>query len=303
MGKKVMTMKELNDRAISELKSSYKNAKKYFLMNAKRNPSYITYNNLAWYYFKCEELNPFQYDLYRFNKSTEYCMKALELKPNVSSLRLLRDIHYAKKEYGRAKEIYDQIIESDMSIDDYYVMGCIYLGMNNFESAEGHLKKAYDYYYSKTAFEDDYAYISFALCLIRLGKLNEANEIADYLLKEIHNTINVDLVNILMIYYYTNNFEKIEEYTEELRRGYDVQEDILAMILMTYKEYYSEEEYEKRFIDIIQNKKELNEENGWKIKGGLILLEKVHEQINMGRKPELNYEPRRYFLSNYIEIH
>ncbi len=296
-------MKEINNLAISELNSSYKNAKKYFILNAKKNPSFITYNNLAWYYFKCEELNPFWYELSTFKKSSKYCAEALRLKTNVSSLRLLRDIHYAKKEYGKAKEIQHQIAKSDLCIDDYFVMGCIFMGMEDFESAEMHLRKAYDHYYSKNSFEDDYVYINYALCLMRLGKLNEANEIADYLLNEINNTIHADLVNILMIYYYTNNLEKIKEHTEELIRVYDVQEDILAIILITYKEYLTNEEYEKSYNEIIRYKKEMYKENGWKIKDQVALLERVHEQFNKGIKPELKYEPRRYFLSNYIDLY
>lgn len=122
MGKREMAMKELNERAISELKKSYKNAKKYFRLNAKINPSYRTYNNLAWYYFICEELNPFWYDLSTFKKSTKNCIKALRLKTNISSLRLLRDIHYAKKEYGKAKDIQERIFvsfEGDQDIENY----------------------------------------------------------------------------------------------------------------------------------------------------------------------------------------
>lgn len=166
MGKLKMTMKELNDRAISELNNNYKNAKKYFSLNAKRNPSYITYNNLAWYYFKCEELNPFWYNLSTLKKSTEYCMKALQLKTNVSSLRLLRNIHYAKKEYAEARKIQDLIFESFESdkdienyIDDYYVMGCINMGLKDYEAAQVFLKNAYDHYYSKQNIDDDYAFL------------------------------------------------------------------------------------------------------------------------------------------------
>jgi tetratricopeptide (TPR) repeat protein len=208
--KDLTSTEEINRFAISELKENYDMAKRYFLLNAKRNPSYITYNNLAWYYFKCEELNPFWYDLSPLKKSTEYCMKALQLKTSVSSLRLLRDIFYSKKDYGKAKDVQERIFESDHEIEDYFVMGCICIGAKEYQSAEKYLKKAYDFYYSQNNLDYDDVFITYALCLAKIGRYDEANRIGDYLL-DAYGGDSICLINILMIYYYTDNFGKIKE--------------------------------------------------------------------------------------------
>lgn len=289
---------EINRLAMSGLKENYDKAKKYFALNVKRNPSYVTCNNLAWYYFKCEELNPFWYGLNSFKKSTKYCMKALQLNTNPSSMRLLRDILYAQKEFNKARDIQERIFECAEDIDDHYVMGCIYMGLKDYGAAEKYLKKVYDHYYSQKSFDDDYVFVTFALCLAKMGNFDKANIIGDYLL-EVFGGESICLVNILMIYYYTSNFEKIKEYLEEFQRKWAIQEDILAIILLTNKHYYSKEEYEKKYIDIIERvKKGYNP--GWRRKD-LVPLEKVHEQINAGIKPEIKYEPLRYFISNYIK--
>ncbi len=306
--KNLRNAEEINRLAMAGLKENYDIAKKYFKLNAKRNPSYITYNNLAWYYFKCEELNPFWYNSNPFKKSLEYCMKALELKANVSSLRLLRNIFYSKKEYDKAKEIQERIFESfksgqpiDKYIDDCYVMGCIYFRLEDYGSAEKYLKKAFDYFYSLKTFDFDEAFVTYALCLVKMGNYDEANKIGDFLLDAFtKNEEDIWLMQILIIYYYTDNFEKIKGHIEELERKWVIQEDVLAIILLTHKHYYSKEECEKRYIDIIEREKE-GRTPGWR-KKELVPLIKVHEQINMGIKPEIKYEPLRYFfISNYLE--
>ncbi len=299
-------MKEINNLAISELNSSYKNAKKYFILNAKNNPSFITYNNLAWYYFKCEELNPFWYELSTFKKSIKYCLEALRLKTNVSSLRLLRNIHYAKKEYAEAAKIQELIFENfrceqdiENYMDDYYVMGCINIGLKDYKTAKEYLEKAYNHYYLKQNISDDYAFFTYALCLIKLGQYDEANKIGEYILDTLGED-SILLNEVLRIYYCTDNFEKLNKYIEQFQRSWAIQKDELAIILYTYKKYYSNDEVEKRYVNIIDRVKK-----GYRPKGArrreLIKLKKVYEQIEKGIKPVIQYEPLVYFTRNYIK--
>jgi tetratricopeptide (TPR) repeat protein len=305
--REMKSIEELNNMAISELSNNgdYYLAKKYLKANAKRDPSYITYNNLAWYYFKIEELNPFRYDLCSFKKSTRYCLKALQLKTNLSSLRLLRNIHYVQEEYGKAKDIQERVFESfentqdiENYIDDYYVMGCINMGLKDYESAEKFLKKAYEYYYSKQTFNDDDVFFTYALCLVKLGRYNDANRIGDYILDTLGGE-SISLHGILMIYYNTDNFEKIKENIEQFEQQWAIHEDELAIILLTYKHFYSNDEVEKKYFKIVEDIKN-GCNRGWH-KRDLVPLKITYEKIRNGLKPEIKYEPLHFFISNYIK--
>lgn len=139
--------------------------------------------------------------------------------------------------------------------------------------------------------------------MIKLGQYQEANKIGDHILDTLgeDSKESILLYELLRVFYYTDNFEKLNEYIEQFQQSWAIQEDELAIILYTYKNCYSNNEVKKRYNNIIDRIKKGYGLKGWR-RSEPIKLKKVYEQIEKGIKPEILYEPLVYFTRNYIEF-
>lgn len=173
----------LNELAIVSMEANeYEAALKYFKQAAYLNPSVKSLDNLAYFYFK--EGEPIEDGgwKYREDKAIELLEKAIDLEPHSHfPYALLGEIYTEKKDYDRARVLLNKSISIKPTIQNLNNMGvcCFY---------RSSLEEAYMYFdlaSLKRGSEDvsPFPLLSSGISLARLGRMSEAKNVAEELIR------------------------------------------------------------------------------------------------------------------------
>lgn len=215
-------MKVNNELAMREFDQGiehYPVAEQLFLQNVRDYPSYITYNNLAWYHYLGGEKDPLM-----------YCRKALRMQRNILSLRVLRRLmdneHLLADNSPRKLRKLIAILEEVLTISDDpvdgYFMGVLLFRAKRYHEALGYLEKACNEVQIRDVKRMQ---VTLSICLSRLGRQEEAYMIAEklyqiymdrYLVDKYFYTNELTPFDLIDMFYLTGNYERVVKLGEIL---------------------------------------------------------------------------------------
>ncbi|KMJ59582.1 hypothetical protein AB685_01520 [Bacillus sp. LL01] len=191
-----------NKKAIELLESNeYEEALKLFqtAVNECRNVQSLT--NLAWIY--C-------YEEYKDEKAIVLLEEAIKFKPNSHfPYSLLGEIYIRQEKWELAKDVLESSISIQPSKTTYNNLAIANYHIGNIEMASRYFLLATE--------KSDYAMYSHVICLIELGKLNEAKDRLDTFSE--HDDEFVGEVDVADMYVELGYFKKANEW---FNKGWDV---------------------------------------------------------------------------------
>lgn len=325
-------MKAINDLALMkmeefepEYKNSIKTALKLLKKNSKDYPCWITFNNLAWFYYEWWHGIQIPYRIAKIIESN--AKRALQDKWNLTSLRVLSELYYKKQWKKKFIEIQIEILKLSNDLDDIYLMGLAHFMNEEYRSALPYLDQANvlnkiggDF----TIYHTYSADISYIACLAMAGHEDEANNLA---LELFHTWFGsdtfqydrliaderlewfgtVDVLHLMEIFYLIGNYKMIYNNYFEILKAFALNPSIFSMIAYSCKQCCPEENFIRISEQLLHDEEERNRIDHWRYraKQNQRELASNFEDIKAGIKPKLIYWPdwvyRCHFIGSYFE--
>lgn len=234
----------------------------------------ISLNNLGCFYL--HEGVPYKkHWMYAEDKAIDILEEAIGLNPvSHFPFSALGEAYLKKDRYKEAATILEKAISIKETVISTYNLGVALFYMHEYEKASVCFLKAYrlrNIDDSENVADCSYqAYLNYALCMAKLGRKQQAEEVAEYLLNTEEET--VDLMDITELYYYCENYKKAAELFPVAFKTFQVSPDLFGMYEFTLMHLNMQDEadafYEKsinyyeEWIDELENDPEINPMSG-----------------------------------------
>lgn len=254
-----------NEDIIGKLASAYMETRDfdgaYVLLKygAEKVPSVQTLSNLGYFYLYEGEPDDDRWT-YQEEKAISVLEKAISLNPQSHMpYSILGEAYLIKKEDSKAEIILKKAVDIEQTSANLNNLGVALYRQNKFQEAKehfynSHLKRKLEYYTFRP-------YLNYGMTLAKLGMKKEAIEVAEDLIKnQEKRSSEIDLVDIIKIYYEIKDLSKVVELYPESFKEVTISLEDFETYIFALKQLGSDNIIEKLYKDIIKDIEELNKD-------------------------------------------
>lgn len=221
-------------------------------------PNIQTFSNLGFFYLREGEPNEGVWN-YQVKKAINILSMAIKLEPKTYiPYALLGEAYITEKHFMQAQNVLKTATEMAATTENYNNLGVAFFKHGNYKEAVQSFQKAHllakknDYFYNP--------YLNYAICLSKLNRNLEAEEVAEYLVRRHEELPSLDMTNIAKVFYWSKNYRRTAEIFEKALEEYVLSINDFGMYVSSLFKLNLYKDAEKIFIDAVKNLQECIDE-------------------------------------------